>query len=40
VGVGGDVYFNGLNASGVTITALDGGTQNLTGSTSGSFYPH
>jgi len=40
VGAGGDVYFDGLNASGVTLTLLDAGSQNRAGTPAGQFYPH
>jgi hypothetical protein len=40
IGAGGDVWFNGLNASGVALGALDGGFQNRAGSIAGQFYPH
>lgn len=40
VGSGGDVFWNGLDALGVPVTALDGGVQNLGGTPPGQFYPH
>jgi hypothetical protein len=40
VGIGGDVFFNGLNSSGLALTASDSGAINLAGSANGAFYPH
>jgi hypothetical protein len=40
VGLGGDVFFNGLNSSGLQVTSFDGGSQNLTGLSNGQFWPH
>jgi hypothetical protein len=40
VGLGGDVYFNGLNSAGSAVTFTDGGTQSRTGSVAGGFWTH
>lgn len=37
---GGDVYYNGLNATGGALLPTDNVGQNLTGTTPGHFYPH